>query len=79
MMQLHSLILNIKGLNFPALLLNQLTYITDDIFQLVKSKLSHIPWIHILHHVFPLGWNRAPVWVSWDIQQISVGYLFYIW
>ena len=52
MMQLHSLILNIKGLNFPALLLNQLTYITDDIFQLVKSKLSHIPWIHILHHVF---------------------------
>ena len=52
MIQLHSLILNIKDLNFPTLLLNQLTYITDDIFQLVRSKLSHIPWIHILHHVF---------------------------
>ena len=26
----------------------------------------------------PLGWYRAPVWVSWDIQQIPIGYLFYI-
>ena len=52
MIQLHSLILKFKGLNFPTLLLNQLTYITDDIFQLVRSELSHIPWIHILHHVF---------------------------
>ena len=26
-----------------------------------------------------LGWYRAPVWVSWAIQQIPIGYLFYIW
>ena len=26
----------------------------------------------------PLGWYRTPVWVSWAIQQIPVGYLFYI-
>ena len=26
-----------------------------------------------------LGWYRAPVWVSWAIQQIPVGYLFYMW
>ena len=26
-----------------------------------------------------LGWYRAPVWVSWAIQQIPLGYLFYIW
>ena len=30
-------------------------------------------------HPTPLGWCRAPVWVSWDIQQIPVGYLFYTW
>ena len=27
----------------------------------------------------PLGWYRVPIWVSWVIQQIPVGYLFYIW
>ena len=27
----------------------------------------------------PQGWFRAPVWVSWAIQQIPVGCLFYIW
>ena len=26
----------------------------------------------------PLGWYRVPVWVSWAIQQISIGHLFYI-
>ena len=30
-------------------------------------------------HPTPLGWYRAPVWVSWAIQQIPVGHLFYIW
>jgi len=29
-------------------------------------------------HPTPLGWYRAPVWVSWVIQQIPLGYLFYI-
>ena len=27
----------------------------------------------------PQDWYKAPVWVSWGIQQIPVGYLFYIW
>ena len=26
-----------------------------------------------------LGWYRAPVWVSWDMQQIPGGHLFHIW
>ena len=26
-----------------------------------------------------LHWHRALVWVSWAIQQITIGYLFYIW
>ena len=37
-------------------------------------NLSHLPL-----HPTPLGWYTAPVWVSWAIQQISIGYLFYIW
>jgi len=32
-----------------------------------------------LPHPTPLGcWYRAPVWVSWAIQQIPIGCLFYI-
>ena len=27
----------------------------------------------------PLGWYRAPVRVSWDIRQLPIGCLFYIW
>ena len=30
-------------------------------------------------HPTLLGWYRAPVWVSWAMQQVPVGYLFYIW
>ena len=26
----------------------------------------------------PLGWYRIPLWVSWVIQQVPIGYLFYI-
>ena len=33
---------------------------------------------HLPPHSTPLGWYRAPVWVSWAIQLILVGYLFYI-
>ena len=32
-----------------------------------------------LPSLIPLGWYRAPVWVPWVIQQIPIGYLFYIW
>ena len=34
---------------------------------------SHLPPSH------PSVCLRAPVWVPWVIQQIPVGYLFYIW
>ena len=37
------------------------------------------PPSHLPPHPTPLGWYRAPVWVSWAIQQIPVGYLFCIW
>ena len=35
---------------------------------------SHLPLLPT-----PLGCCRVPVWVPWVIQQISIGYLFYIW
>ena len=34
------------------------------------------PHSHLPPHPIPLGWYRAPVWVSWAIQLIPVGYLF---
>ena len=37
------------------------------------------PPSHLPPHSTPLGWSRAPVWVSWAIQQIAIGYLFYRW
>ena len=30
--------------------------------------------LHLPPHSTPLGWYRAPVWVSWTIRQIPVGY-----
>ena len=30
------------------------------------------PPSHLSSHSTPLGWYRAPVWVSWAIQQISI-------
>ena len=37
------------------------------------------PPSHLPAHPTSLGWYRSPVWVYWDIQQIPIGYLFYIW
>ena len=34
---------------------------------------------HLPPHPIPPGWYRAPIWVSWAIQQILVGYLFNRW
>ena len=39
------------------------------------SSLLHLPPIS-LPHAPPLGWYRAPVWVSWDIQQIPLAIYF---
>ena len=33
------------------------------------------PPSHPPSHPTPLGWYKAPVWVPWDIQKISIGYL----
>ena len=35
------------------------------------------PPSHFLPHPTPLGCSRAPVWVPWVIQQISIGYFTY--
>ena len=37
------------------------------------------PPSHLPHHPTPLGLYRAPVWVSWVVQQIPIGSWFYIW
>ena len=37
------------------------------------------PPSHLPSHLTPLGCYRGPVWVSWAIQQILIGYLSYIW
>ena len=42
------------------------------IFPLPFEPPSHLP-----PHSTALGWYRAPVWVSWAVQQIPLGYVFY--
>jgi len=37
------------------------------------------PPSHLPPQPTPLGWYRAPVWVSWDIQQIPIGYFRPFW
>ena len=32
---------------------------------------------HLPLYLTPLGWYRAPVWVSWAIEEIPVGYFTY--
>ena len=41
------------------------------IYPLPLEPPSHLP-----PHPTPLGWYRAPVWVSWAMQQILIGCLF---
>ena len=41
--------------------------------------LSLEPPSHLPPHLIPLGCYQAPVWVPWVIQQVPIGYLFYIW
>ena len=48
-------------------------YIYIYIYIYIPSPPSHLP------PSTPLGWYRAPAWASWAIQQIPIGYLFYIW
>ena len=47
------------------------------VFHQTSTSISHScplpiePPSYLPPHPTPLGWSRAPVWVSWDIQQIS--------
>ena len=45
----------------------------------ISRRYTYIPFLNLFLHPTPLGWYRAPVWVSWAIQQIPIAYLFYIW
>ena len=46
----------------------------------ISHRYLYIPsLLNLPPHPTPLGWYRAPVKVSWTIEQIPVGCLFYIW
>ena len=46
----------------------------------ISHRYTHVPsFLNLPLHPTPLGWYRAPVWVSWAIQQIPLGYLFCMW
>ena len=46
----------------------------------VSYRCTYVPsLLNLPPHPTSLSWYRAPVWVLWDIQQIPIGYLFYIW
>jgi len=45
----------------------------------ISYRYTYIPFLlnfPLPPHATLLGWFRAPVWVSWDIQQIPIGCLF---
>ena len=45
----------------------------------ISHSYTYIPsLLNLPPHPTCLGWYRAPVWISWDLQQIPVGYLLYI-
>ena len=59
------------------------------IYGVAKSRTWLSDWTELIHislpfetlshfppHLTPLGWYRAPFWVSWAIQQIPFCYLF---
>ena len=41
----------------------------------ISHRFTYIP-SHFLPHPSSLGWHRVSVWVSWAIEQITLGYLF---
>ena len=42
----------------------------------ISHRYTYIPF-YLPPHTTPLGLYRVPIWVSWAIQQIPVGYLFH--
>ena len=44
----------------------------------VQNALPFVPPSRLPPHPTPLGWYRAPVWVSWARQRIPIGYTFLI-
>ena len=50
------------------------------VFCQTSTRISHrYTYIPSLLTSLPLPTHPTPVWVSWAIRQIPVGYLFYIW
>ena len=45
----------------------------------VPSSLNLPPISHLQPHPTLSRLSKSPIWVPWDIQQISNTYLFYIW
>ena len=45
----------------------------------IHISLPFDPSSHLPPYPTPVGWYRAPVWVSWAMQQIPVDYVFHIW
>ena len=49
----------------------------------ISHRYTHVPslpdLLPILLPILPLACHRAPVWVSWVIQQVPIGDLFYVW
>ena len=46
----------------------------------ISHRYTYVPsLLNLPPYPAPLGWDRAPVWVSWARQQIPVGCLFYMW
>ena len=44
----------------------------------ISHRYTYIPsLLNLPPHPTPLGWYRTPVWVSWAVQQIPIGYFTY--
>ena len=45
----------------------------------INHRYTHVPSFPSPSPSNPSACHRAPVWIPWVIQQIPIGYLFYIW
>ena len=68
---------------FVFFLLNEnfMFYVKPQHGSAIGIHIPHLFWTSLPSPPHPthLGWYRDPVWVSWAIQQIPVGCLFYTW
>ena len=45
----------------------------------ISHRYTHVPSLPSPSSSHPSACHRGPVWVPWVIQQIPIGYLFYMW